>query len=363
MPIFVVLALAYYNYALAYVIAYREIFRHRSRAGAIIIWVFMGIFQITLFTNWLVILVRSPGKAPHIPPFDLYESKDPEYLPVPDAFLCDQQGYPFWCSQCNSLKAKRTIHSSRVGYCVKRFDHNCIWIGNVIGRDNFVPFIHFCIHFWLMFVLALVCAATTVRSATDRDSSNIPHYAVVFVLSFLWIIMILAVLGLQIVMLFKNKTTMDDLAYNQSRKYARWERAQAQPHKWYHPSNIPREEKGIRYINVAHGGTRKVVSFGLRDYPYNQGFTKNLTYLILNSHDSSRVWKAALICIVPMAPFLLKPERLEEMETYDNCSEPFSPSFLASIDEKIANGEFSSPSYIQPPAAEEISEKITNNSS
>lgn len=364
-PAFIVIALAYYNYAVAYVIGYTEIYHHRSVAGAIVLWVFMAILQLSMLSSWLLIFIRGPGKAPSIPPFDLYHLNDPEYLPVPSIFLCDEQGYPFWCSACQSIKPKRAFHSSALGYCVARFDHNCVWIGSIIGKNNLVPFYHFCVNFDAMFIMALIAAACTVQEVTNRESLDLPHYVVVFILSVFWIMMITAVFAVQVYLLIWNRTTMDDIAVQQTKRYSRWQYRQKRilnkSYKWLYPSKPPRNESGIRYVNLLHDGTRKVVSFGVKESPYDCGFRSNLTRLVLGSDDPRLFLPAALFCILPFAPLFHNPKNyVDEVPNYENCSEPFSLAFIVSINEKISHGDYTYPSYLQAPQSPSRNDSRSN---
>jgi palmitoyltransferase len=44
-----------------------------------------------------------------------------------DAFVCQDDGFPIWCSTCLTWKPDRTHHCREVGRCVRKMDHFCPW--------------------------------------------------------------------------------------------------------------------------------------------------------------------------------------------------------------------------------------------
>ena len=44
-----------------------------------------------------------------------------------DAFICESDGRPIWCSTCLNWKPDRTHHCREVGRCVRKMDHFCPW--------------------------------------------------------------------------------------------------------------------------------------------------------------------------------------------------------------------------------------------
>ena len=49
-----------------------------------------------------------------------------------DAFVCQGDGRPIWCSTCNNYKPDRAHHCREIERCVKKMDHFCPWY--VFGR-------------------------------------------------------------------------------------------------------------------------------------------------------------------------------------------------------------------------------------
>ena len=44
-----------------------------------------------------------------------------------DAFVCQTDGRPIWCSTCLNWKPDRAHHCREVGRCVRKMDHFCPW--------------------------------------------------------------------------------------------------------------------------------------------------------------------------------------------------------------------------------------------
>jgi palmitoyltransferase len=51
-----------------------------------------------------------------------------------DAFVCDQNGLPIWCTVCNNWKPDRTHHNQDTARCTRKMDHFCPWVGGVVGE-------------------------------------------------------------------------------------------------------------------------------------------------------------------------------------------------------------------------------------
>ncbi|KAI8898367.1 DHHC palmitoyltransferase-domain-containing protein [Globomyces pollinis-pini] len=50
-----------------------------------------------------------------------------------------------YCITCKAWRAPRTAHCSECDTCIERLDHHCPWMGNCIGKNNYVYF------FWFLF--------------------------------------------------------------------------------------------------------------------------------------------------------------------------------------------------------------------
>ena len=74
-------------------------------------------------------------KITNFPTFNIYNEENNENLiSLPDLFFCDKQGFPYYCSNSNSIKLERSFYSKDIGYNVLKFDHYCIWIGHQLDK-------------------------------------------------------------------------------------------------------------------------------------------------------------------------------------------------------------------------------------
>lgn len=350
--------MAYLDYASCYVVGHNVVYNHHLKPAAIVLWVLVAIFQASVLFYWFLIFVNGPGRAPQIRPLDIYGT-DPSLPRVPPVFLCDEQGFPIWCSKCQTIKQQRLFHLGDLDYCVSKFDHFCLWVGTAIGRNNLLHFFRFVLFFDAYFIVILCYVAATTRLAI-RSSENLPHYIILYIFCFFWITMTLALFGILLNQLGHNRTTLDEIFVKQARSYSRWEKSRnRRSGNSFLVGKTPREERGIRYVNVAHEGTRKVVPYHVQDKPYDFGFQCNFIDFIFrgNRADTSTVetattrkfLKALAVFALPYSEFFIRGPTPNDQEKGDELSDgdDFSPKFLDDINDKIAKGSFTYASYLQ----------------
>lgn len=370
-PILFFLLFGYIDFVVCYSLGYEEIYIYHSRGVAITLWVLFGFVELCIFVYWIFIVVVGPGRAPRIEPFDLYGTSEKTSTTEgpPVFFFCDKDGFPFWCTECQSLKAPRTTHLRDMKHCVLRFDHYCVWVGTVIGRDNYRPFLKFVLYVDCLFLMALIFLARYTRLNYDRGTKDINHnYIVLYIVSFfgLLFVMILTVSNVRYIM--HNFTTIDDLNVIQKRRYSRWKRRKDRPRCF---ARMPRKESGIRYINIQYNDIRAVVEYSIHDRPFSLGFRKNWlniwlygsrrTHHVTGAHDYSFT-KLFLSCILAIVPFYdlimflenIKTTEESEQEKYSpaqlyhmNC-EYVSDAFLESTRRKVEENKYTIPKYFGP---------------
>lgn len=356
---FVVVGLGYLDYASCYIVGHNEVYKHHLKAAAIVLWLLLAVFQGSMFLYWIIVHFKGPGRVPKRPPLDIY-GNDSSLLRVPDVFVCDEQGFPYWCSKCQTVKVHRLFHLGDVDYCVSKFDHYCVWIGTAIGRNNLLAFFKFLYFFDAYFILILCFVAPTTRLALARSDANIPHYVILYIFCVFWISIILSMFVVLTYSVVRNWTTLDDITVKQARAYSRYEeRLRKRNGSTFLLGRVPRKESGIRYINVAHDGTRKVVAYHVQELPYNLGFQSNLINLVYGGNRSdnstlvhfstSKFLKAFLVFVVPYADLFIQNPNEKDTESLDinSYGDDFSPSFMDHINEKISTGNFSYASYLQ----------------
>ncbi|OBA19055.1 hypothetical protein METBIDRAFT_224787 [Metschnikowia bicuspidata var. bicuspidata NRRL YB-4993] len=360
-PLIVLGAATYIDYASCYIVAWKEVYHRRLSASAIVFWVLLAIFHVLCLFYWALIFIRGPGHIPKFQNFNLYQSQEKGTAPVPDVFVCDEQGFPFWCSKCQNLKPDRSFHLTDLNTCVPRFDHFCLWIGTAIGRDNFIPFIKF-LQSLLAYVTIVLCfAAVYTRSSLRHDHSNLPHFIVLFVLSAFGTIFTLSLLIGTVKYTFTNSTSFDEITRRQAMTYRRWLGKQRNVNSRYTwcVGKTPRVELGIRFVNIAHEGTRKVVSYTFDDNPYSNGFKVNLINMCLNKNYNVnltrdiagllRLMKSSLVAIVPFAEFFIATSaRDKTLASFQQNSDEFSPEFMQKMLDKIEKKEFKHALYVAP---------------
>ena len=196
-PIIVLGLLCYGTWAYCHKLCYEQVdkkLHHRSVAvGLICVVCFLDI--VVIFIWFQMVLWIGPGIQPQVAPFlivpvtskeltsDDSQNASVEYDAVipPKCYQSDPNGYPIWCSPCQSLKMERSHHSSELGHCIPRFDHYCVWIGTIIGRDNYRPFVQFTGYFSSLLLIMWVSICVFIRNITQHHHNhNSPLNANVF---------------------------------------------------------------------------------------------------------------------------------------------------------------------------------------
>lgn len=209
-PVVISLLLVYGSWVYSYYICWEELrqTQHRESVGVGLI-VGNIVLLVLLFTIWLQIMVLGPGVQPRLPPYRLLEGAGGrECIEPPAVFSCDERGYPVWCSNCQSIKAERAHHSTRLDRCVPRFDHYCAFIGCVIGKRNHRLFMQFCVVFTLYFVYIITSMGIYSRDIQRRAGSLNPNIVVCLVLAAVWLVMVLGLTGEHVSYLVANKATV-----------------------------------------------------------------------------------------------------------------------------------------------------------
>lgn len=368
-PLALFLSFGYIDYSLGFVVGYQEIYRHHSKAIAIVLWALLGFFELALISYWVALLAYGPGAAIKVEPFNLYGVADDAGLqPVPEYFQCDNDGFPFWCSTCQSLKPIRSFHLRDLQYCVPKFDHYCIWIGTVVGKENHVWFYKFLQSISVVYLLCIVFSARYMRTKFNRNGYSVNfNYVALIIYGLFGLLMTLALFVTHIKYIYFNMTTLDDISWNQTKKYFRWQdsyvaRKNAGKNTDFLAKRAPRKETGKRYMNMIYKGQRVVVQYYVRDKPFTQGFRKNFINLTLNNNNntnnnssfysSCQYIKAWVLFIIPYVD-LLRRKHGETEKDY------VSEEFLQHLRTKADEGKYVIPKYLQTNSNSESCEKST----
>lgn len=258
-PVVITLGMAYLSVVYCYYICWREVYQHHSRATGIglivgeVIWVFF------IYFIWIEVIVVGPGFQPYVPLYRLIKDgrKDYQAIDPPKYFMSDKNGYPIWCSNCQSIKLDRSHHSSELQRCVGRFDHYCTMIGALIGKRNYRLFLQLVFWFLLFFVYVIVSSAVFAKSITDRRGGLNANIIILFVATVFWFIMLAALFTSHIYYISINITSIDDIITKRHRR---------------------QRTENDQFVNFKHGEKRFVLRINPeKEFIWSHGFKKNWT--------------------------------------------------------------------------------------
>ncbi|KAI1299732.1 DHHC palmitoyltransferase-domain-containing protein [Xylaria venustula] len=132
-----------------------------------------------------------------------------------DAFVCEADGRPKWCSECCNWKQDRVHHSREIGRCVYRMDHYCPWAGGMIAETSFKFFVQFTTYATLFCAVVLGATAYALRKRVQQGASPDPYFlAAIVIAAFfgLFAFLMTVTSGRYIA---KNMTNVDILSFNQ----------------------------------------------------------------------------------------------------------------------------------------------------
>lgn len=226
-PVIVFALIIYATWAYCHKFCYDQVYvalNHKSIAIGLIVAEI--ILALLVFGIWLQLVLIGPGKQPRVPPFRIVQDLGEEISSIddekplssiipPDVYQCDPQGYPIWCSTCQSLKMERTHHSSTLGYCISRFDHYCVWIGTVVGRKNYRLFIQFnlyCDMLFCLIIISICCYLPRIVHQHKRLPQVNPNILITLGLDCVGFLMVTPLLLSHIYYMMTNRTSIEILA-------------------------------------------------------------------------------------------------------------------------------------------------------
>ncbi|ANZ76975.1 BA75_04233T0 [Komagataella pastoris] len=284
-PILVLLGLGYLEYIYAYRFCYIGLIRSRSQTAVAIVFIalFNILYCLILFT-WFLLVCLGPGRLKGIPLYNLGGKFKEGFLPPPDFFVCNGDGLPEYCTTCHTVKYDRSHHSSKMERCVPVFDHYCLWVGVVIGKNNYKNFMLFMTYLFILFIYVLITftiyapSLRTYRTATGQTVLN-PNFIVMYICTAFWIVMLLGLLISHLNLIASNRATIDDLKNRRPQR----ERV-ANNNSWSTLCNKPPTQTIIGghvagYVSVKHPmlrDTRVVFPYYHSDKIYDHGWKENM---------------------------------------------------------------------------------------
>ncbi|QLL30785.1 hypothetical protein HG536_0A06000 [Torulaspora globosa] len=220
-PFMLLALITYCTWGFAHRLCYDQLFKKLGRQsvaiGLICVVTFLDALLVVL---WCQIKIIGPGRLPKVPPYmilpedsvDYRSSETTTMIPSLIPPLCYQSGpngQPIWCNDCASVKTDRAHHSTDLNYCVPRFDHRCVLLCAVIGKDNYRLFLQFVMYMALLAVIVVVSICVFLRQIRkDLDDNLIAILAIT-----IWgYVMSAAMLSTHILCIMKNRTTVEVMA-------------------------------------------------------------------------------------------------------------------------------------------------------
>jgi palmitoyltransferase len=186
----------------------------RDVAG-IAIPIFYFLLLIPVAASWLrltLVVLTDPGyipQGPKRPKPGVPETQPPPGLEafwMRDAFVCDQNGMPIWCSFCHAWKPDRTHHNQDVGRCTRKMDHFCPWVGGVVGENALKFFIQFVGYTSLLTAYVMITLAYSIANwGTD------PQWCVALGLSAFFFLFTAGMFVNSVSLAAKNVSTVEHL--------------------------------------------------------------------------------------------------------------------------------------------------------
>lgn len=121
-----------------------------------------------------------------------------EYIVSPKPLIMQHKGELMkmkFCKTCLIYRPPRTSHCSICDLCVEEFDHHCPWIGNCVGKRNYIYFLKFLLS---INVLAVTGFGICLAFITNYETGNRIRVIISFVLAILLFLVIFFVMGLLI---------------------------------------------------------------------------------------------------------------------------------------------------------------------
>ncbi|GAP89966.1 putative palmitoyltransferase PFA5 [Rosellinia necatrix] len=149
----------------------------------------------------------APDNNPDSPGLECFYSRD--------AFVCENDGRPKWCSECCNWKQDRVHHSREIGRCVYRMDHYCPWAGGMIGEKSFKFFVQFTTYTALYCAVVLGATAHALRQQIGQDGTVDPYLLATIVIAAFFGLFSFSMSLTSTRYIFLNTTTVDILLFHQ----------------------------------------------------------------------------------------------------------------------------------------------------
>ena len=84
-----------------------------------------------------------------------------------------------FCNTCHIFRGIGVSHCKKCNNCVENFDHHCPWLGNCIGKNNYMYFMIFLICFnVIIFTNIISCLIIIIESFKENKGKEIKQMVV-----------------------------------------------------------------------------------------------------------------------------------------------------------------------------------------
>lgn len=136
-----------------------------------------------------------------------------EYITSPKPLIIQHKGTIMklkFCKTCLLFRPPRSSHCSICDLCVEEFDHHCPWIGNCVGKRNYIHFFKFLLSTNL---LALTGFSVSLAHAINKDVDNDEMIISIILVILLFIVLffITGLLAFHIYLVVSGMTTNEKI--------------------------------------------------------------------------------------------------------------------------------------------------------
>ena len=152
-----------------------------------------------------------------------------------EVFVCQGDGRPVFCSQCQNWKPDRAHHCREVDRCVKKMDHYCPWVGGIVSETSFKFFTQFVGWTAIFCIFNLILTAILMAELIRDTGTTDPHWVAVLGLAALFGLFAAGMTGSSLQFAIVNTTTIENL----SRKSVVYQLAIHMPHPPHETPSFP----------------------------------------------------------------------------------------------------------------------------